>query len=130
MGYVKDTGIVKDERGVVISGHRRLAALEKLGMEPPPDTVKVIRFGDGDTADVERLKVAIGLNTAQKPFTASDRKRIAEYLYGTGEWSMVRIGDCSRSAIQRYMTTLLMSQKCVQALGVIAQETIASCWTG
>lgn len=92
LGYVKDPGIVKDERGVVLSGHRRLDALEKLGIDPTQH-VTIKRFGDGDTSDMERLKFAIALNTAQKPFTPKDRKRIAEYLYGTGEWSMLRIGE-------------------------------------
>jgi ParB-like chromosome segregation protein Spo0J len=92
LGYVKDPGIVKDERKVVLSGHRRLEALEKLGIDPA-DHVTIKRFGDGDEADMERLKFAIALNTAQKPFTPKDLKRIAVYLYGTGEWSMERIGE-------------------------------------
>jgi hypothetical protein len=89
-GWIEHLPAVEDERGVVLMGHRRLAVAAELGIDP---VVKTIRFGSGDEADARRLKLALASNIGAKPFTPSDRKRIAEYLYAEREWVMVRIAE-------------------------------------
>jgi predicted ArsR family transcriptional regulator len=56
-----------------------------------------------------RLKLAIASNTGFKPMTKDDRKRIAEYLYGTKEWTMEKIAealDVGKTTIERDLANL------------------------
>lgn len=89
-GWVKEFPAIKDEKGVVLVGHRRLAVAADLGIEP---VVKTIRLGDGDAADAERFKLAIVSNLGGKPFTKEERARLAAYLYGEREWTMEKIAN-------------------------------------
>jgi ParB-like chromosome segregation protein Spo0J len=91
-GWVKELPAFEDERGTIIVGHRRLKVAEELGIEP---VIVRLDFGEGDEADAKRLRLALATNLGQKPLTASDRKSIAERLYGGG-WTMARIGEALR----------------------------------
>jgi DNA-binding NarL/FixJ family response regulator len=88
-GWVEHLPAFKDENGVIIVGHRRLAIAARLGIEP---VVKILQFGRGDQADAERLKLAIASNLGHKPLTKDDRRRLAQYLYEQG-WTMQRIAS-------------------------------------
>jgi len=88
-GWIEHFPAIKDERGVVLVGHRRLRAAKLEDIEPRTVTV---RLGDGDEADARRFRLAIASNLGGKPLTPTDRKKIAKYLYGDGEgWSQQRI---------------------------------------
>lgn len=90
-GWIEELGVaIQDERGVILVGHRRLAAAEEAGVDP---IITTIRFGKGDAADAERAKLAIFSNIGQKPFTKPERERIAYYLYNEREWSQQRIAE-------------------------------------
>jgi len=89
-GWLEQFPAIKDERGVVLVGHRRLAVAVELGIEPVLSTV---RCGEGDDGDARRFRLAIASNIGSKPFTPDERKRIAEYLYGVRDWTMARIGQ-------------------------------------
>jgi len=90
-GWIEHFPAIKDERGVVLVGHRRFRAAELEGIEPRTVTV---RLGDGDEADARRFKLAIASNLGGKPLTPGDRKKIAKYLYGDGDgWSQQRIAQ-------------------------------------
>jgi ParB-like chromosome segregation protein Spo0J len=73
----------------VLVGHRRLQFAEELKIKP---VIKVLTFGSGDDADVERLRLALVSNIGGQPLTKKDRQHLAEYLYGRG-WTMERIGE-------------------------------------
>jgi hypothetical protein len=94
-GWIDHHPAILDEHGVVIVGHRRLAAAKELGIEPRTMTLS---FGYGDAGDVERLRLAIASNLGTKPFTPKDRKRIAERLYGEQGWTMQKIADLCKVA--------------------------------
>jgi DNA-binding MarR family transcriptional regulator len=89
-GWIEQLPAIKDERGVVIAGHRRLTVAAELGIEP---NVTTVRFGDGDGADAARLRIAIGSNLGTKPLTPSDRAQLAAYLYNDREWSQERVAE-------------------------------------
>jgi len=88
-GWLPGHPAVKDERGVIIVGHRRLAIAEELGIEP---RIERVTFGDGDAGDVERLRVAVLSNQGAKPLSKTDRARIAEYLTERG-WTQPSIAE-------------------------------------
>jgi ParB-like chromosome segregation protein Spo0J len=90
LGWIEHLPAIKDERDVVIMGHRRLTVAAELGIEP---VVKTVTFGNGDAGDADRFKLAIASNLDAKPFTPDERKRIAEYLYGEHEWTMARTAE-------------------------------------
>lgn len=89
-GWVKQFPAFQDELGVVLVGHRRLKLAKELGITP---IVETIRFGAGDAADAERVKLALASNLGAAPLTKEDRKHIAEHLYGKREWTMEAIAD-------------------------------------
>jgi len=100
-GWLKEFPALVDERGVVLVGHRRLAVAKELGIEP---VIKQLKLGDGDAADAERFKLAIGSNLGGRPLTPNDRKRLAQYLYEDQDWSQQRIAEAltvSQSQVQR-----------------------------
>jgi hypothetical protein len=81
---------IRDENGVIIAGHRRLAVAEELGIKP---LIKDHTFGEGEAADAKRAEVALVSNIGVEKISPADRKKIAEDLYGTGKWSMPQIGN-------------------------------------
>lgn len=89
-GWLEELPAIKDERGVVLVGHRRLAVAAELEIEPK---VKTIRLGDGDEADAKRFALAVASNIGFKPFTPEERKDLAEYLYGERNWTQQRIAE-------------------------------------
>jgi ParB-like chromosome segregation protein Spo0J len=96
-GWVPEFPAIKDRRGVVLVGHRRLKAAEELGIEPVIKTL--FDLGDGDEHDARRLRIAIASNVGFKPLTPTDRKSIAESLYLDG-WTLTEIGEvCNVSAM-------------------------------
>jgi ParB-like chromosome segregation protein Spo0J len=95
-GWVPELPAVKDERGVVLAGHRRLKVAAELGIDP---VVTTVRLGDGDAADARRFAIAIASNLGAKPFTPQERQHLAEYLYGEREWTMARIAEALKVSI-------------------------------
>ena len=89
-GWVPELPAVKDERGVVLTGHRRLKIAAELGIDP---VITTVRLGDGDAADARRFAIAIASNLGAKPFTPQERQQLAEYLYGERDWTMARIAE-------------------------------------
>jgi ParB-like chromosome segregation protein Spo0J len=47
---------IEDEYGNVLVGNRRLAVARELGITP---VIEKVKFGNGDEADAERLKLAL-----------------------------------------------------------------------
>jgi len=95
-GWLPELPAIRDERGVVIVGHRRLTVANELGLEPRFLTVD---FGDGDAADARRFRLAMASNLGSKELTPQDRKRLAEYLYGERDWTMARIAEALNISI-------------------------------
>ena len=89
-GWLPELPAIKDERGVVLVGHRRLTIAKELRIEPE---IRTVKLGDGDAGDAKRFALAIASNLGAKPFTPGERQQIAEYLYGDREWTMQRIAD-------------------------------------
>lgn len=89
-GWLKHLPAIKDERGVVILGHRRLAMADELGITA---NVQVVNFGNGDQGDLERFKHAIGSNLGAKGLSQDARRRLAIRLYGEDGWTMARIAE-------------------------------------
>jgi ParB-like chromosome segregation protein Spo0J len=92
-GWLEELPAIKDERGVVLVGHRRLAVAAELGIQP---VVRTVRLGDGDEGDAKRFALAVASNLGAKAFTPEERKDIAEYLYGEREWTEQRIAEALR----------------------------------
>lgn len=94
-GWIPELPAVQDERGILLMGHRRMKVAQELNDEGIAITpvIKTIVFGDGDTADVKRLGLALASNLGGKPMTPTDRKRIALNLYGEHGFSMQKIGE-------------------------------------
>jgi ParB-like chromosome segregation protein Spo0J len=97
-GWVPELPAVKDERGVVLAGHRRLKVAAELGIDP---VVTTVRLGDGDAADARRFAIAIASNLGAKPFTPQERQHLAEYLYGEREWTMARIAEALKVSVSQ-----------------------------
>lgn len=89
---------IRDERGVVLVGHRRIKVAKELGIKP---VILDVTIGSGEAADAERLDIAILSNIEQKKLSPASRRRIAEYLYGEREWSMQKIGQALRVSQQQ-----------------------------
>jgi ParB-like chromosome segregation protein Spo0J len=105
-GWVRQLPAIADADGTIISGHRRMRVARELGIEP---RIVRIDFGEGDSAEARRLKVAIASNIAQKPFTREERQKIARTLYATGSWSLQAIADAlhvSDSTVSRDVAEL------------------------
>lgn len=91
-GWLEELPAIRDENGVVITGHRRLEAVAELAaegviVEPKWQT---IRYGRGDEADARRFRTAIASNLGAKGLTAGDRRHIATYLY-KGAWDTEQV---------------------------------------
>jgi hypothetical protein len=93
-GWLPGHPAIVDERGTVITGHRRLRIAEELGIKP--QTVRMI-FGRGDEADIQRLRMAWLSNTGGKGYTPGDRKAMAAWLASRG-WTQASIGEALRVA--------------------------------
>jgi IS30 family transposase len=110
-GWVPEFPALADENGVVLVGNRRMKIARELGIEPVLETVNC---GNGSEADARRFKLAIASNIGHQAMTASDRKRIAEHLYGKQEWTMQRIAEAlnvSHQTIGRDLGDLSMVDK-------------------
>ncbi len=110
-GWIPEFPAIKDERGTIIVGHRRIAVAEELGIQP---FVKTIDCGRGDAGDAKRFKYALASNIGFKPMTPTERGRIAEYLYKDREWSMERIGEAlnvDQRTISRDLDTVSKTTK-------------------
>lgn len=90
-GWIEQLPAIKDERGVVLVGHRRIRIAEELNL--PTRFVTTLWCGDGDEADAYRFKLALASNIGSKPLSKADRERIAAYLYNERGWSMQKIGE-------------------------------------
>jgi ParB-like chromosome segregation protein Spo0J len=77
-GWLDELPAIADERGVVLSGHRRLEVAKKLGIEP---RIQTRHYGEGDQGTVRRAVLAFAANVGVKPLTAADRRFIAKRLY-------------------------------------------------
>jgi hypothetical protein len=100
-GWNQKLPAIKDEHGVVLTGHRRLRIAKRLGIEP---VIEILTLGDGEAADAERVKLAMVSNIGGKPMTAKDRQRIAQHLYGGKRWTIERIAealDVGKSTVAR-----------------------------
>jgi hypothetical protein len=69
-GWVKEFPALADERGTILVGNRRMALAKELSIKP---VIQTIQVGDGDEADVERVKLAIVSNTGGVSLTRDDR---------------------------------------------------------
>lgn len=112
-GWIEQLPAIKDERGVVLVGHRRLAVAAELGIEPVwwhENGRPYITIGNGDEGDARRFALAIGSNLGSKGFTPEERKSLAEYLYGEREWTMTKIADAlnvSHKTISKDLATFV-----------------------
>lgn len=107
-GWLPELPAIKDERGVILVGHRRLRVAAELGIEP---VTRAVRLGSGDEADARRLAISIASNVGQRPLTPENRKRIAEYLYGERDWTMARIGEALQISARTVSEDLKSVQK-------------------
>ena len=53
-GWIEELPALRDERGVVLVGNRRLAIATELDIDP---VVRPIRIGQGDEADARRFAI-------------------------------------------------------------------------
>ena len=100
---------VKDERGVVLVGHRRLEVAKELGI-PVRDGIEIMThtYGIGDAADLKRFEMAVGSNLGSQPFSAHDRKKIAASMRIEG-WAQADIATAlkvNQATISRDLETL------------------------
>jgi hypothetical protein len=94
-GWLPEFPAIKDERGVVLTGSRRLKAAARLseeGIHIEPQWLTV-NIGSGDEADARRFAITVASNLGRKPFSPGERERLAEYLYGDRNWDVGRIGQ-------------------------------------
>lgn len=96
-GWIEQFPALKDERGVVLVGHRRLAVAKELGIEAREGhEIKRIPIGKGPEADAQRLKIAIASNIGFRPMSPDSRRVLAEYLYNDLKWSMDKVAEALR----------------------------------
>jgi hypothetical protein len=84
-GWLRELPGVRDERGVIIIGHRRWALADELEIPVSERAMMTIVYGDGDEADRNRLIAAVVSQTGYKEFTKEEWKRIAQYLRAQGD---------------------------------------------
>ena len=105
-GWLDGHPAIQDEYGATITGHRRLAMAEELGITPK---ILVIEFGTGDAADIRRLKMAWLSNTGGKPFSKGDRAKMSAYLASRG-WTQMSIAEAlnvAQSTIARDLSVAI-----------------------
>jgi ParB-like chromosome segregation protein Spo0J len=89
-GWIKGSKVIVDERGVILSGHRRKAVAEELGIEPEYEKVNFSKLGEHGIAT--RFAIAVGNNEGSKPLTTADRKYIVAELDKLG-WTQQEMAD-------------------------------------
>lgn len=89
-GWLDHHPAIRDENGVVLVGHRRIAAAELEDVEPRFVTVNC---GHGDEGDAQRFRLAIGSNMGGKPLGIPDRVRLAMYLYNDKGWDQAQVAE-------------------------------------
>lgn len=102
-GWHSEFPAIDDENGVRLVGNRRTRIAANLGITP---VVKVLIFGKGEEADVERARFATISNVGTAPLMAADRKRAAIHIYQTRGWTFENIGralNVSKMTISRYL---------------------------
>src|SRR5262249_7907999 len=87
-GFDPNLPVVTDEYGVVLMGRRRLKAAAAEGIKP---TIRIISFGEGEKADIERVRLALSSNVGSKAMTAADRKHVARHIYKEHGWTQQQI---------------------------------------
>jgi hypothetical protein len=84
-GWLKECPAVRDQRGVLITGHRRWAIADELGIPESERAVIVVHYEPGDEGDRRRLIAAVYSNVGGKAYTDEEWKRIARYMRAQGE---------------------------------------------
>jgi transcriptional regulator with XRE-family HTH domain len=92
-GWLEGHEAILDENGVVLVGNRRLAMARELGI---PERTITLTFGTGVDATKRRWHYMMGSNMGPKPFTSSDRKKMAWRLRKEEGWSQERIAEFLR----------------------------------
>ena len=112
-GWEPELPAIKDERGVVLVGHRRLELAAELRAEGHEieDVFRTVVLGDGDAADAKRFRLAIVSNLGSKPFTQEERGGIAEYLYGERGWTQAQIAEALNVSQTTISVDLLATDK-------------------
>ena len=88
-GWAPEFPAICDENDAILVGNRRMRIAKEEDIKP---VIKRIEFGPGSDADAKRIRLALISNLGGQPLSKNDRRRIAEHLYGTKEWTMERIG--------------------------------------
>jgi transposase len=96
-GWLDELPAIADERGVVLSGHRRLQVARKLGIEP---RIQTRSYGEGDLGTVRRAILAYAANAGVKPLTAGDRRFIAKRLYEDEGLTQAEIAERLHVSVQ------------------------------
>jgi hypothetical protein len=123
VGWLDGHPAIQDEYGATITGHRRLAMAEELGIAPK---ILTIEFGSGDAADIKRLRTAWYSNQGAKPFSKGDRAKMSAYLASRG-WTQMSIAEAlnvAQSTIARDLSTMIHPSGGEQAEA--AREAIAA----
>jgi hypothetical protein len=102
-GWMKQFPAEVDEHGVWLTGHRRKAAADILGIKYVTNQET---YGDDEAGKAKRAQVALGSNIGVKKFTPQDRKRIVFDLYtsGNGKWvttSIAKLLNVSAMTVSR-----------------------------
>jgi transposase len=102
-GWVAHFPAIQDEHGVTLVGNRRLRIAKQLGIKP---VIVTLTIGVGESADAERLKLALVSNIGGKPISRKERQTLAIYLFQKRGWTEQRIADGigrSRTQVVRYL---------------------------
>lgn len=87
--------ILVDQHGVIVDGHHRKAIADELGIECPTDQITV-------ADEVQRLAMAIQLNSARRQLGLHERTALHEKLRAAG-WSLRRITEVTGASPQTVM---------------------------
>lgn len=115
-GFRRELPIIRDERGVILSGRRRLRAAEELGVV---DQVRFeeYRYGDGDLGTIERSKIMLASNLGRKPPTAADMRYYARRLYD--EEGLTQAQIAARLGISRTQVIRALQAARARPVGIV-----------
>lgn len=102
-GWVEEFPALKDERGVVLVGHRRLKVAKELGIDPKTVTIEI---GRGPQADARRLRIAIVSNLGFRPMSKKSRERLSRYLYDDLDWAIEKVAAALKVSLTTISTDL------------------------
>ena len=123
-GWIIAFPAIKDENGLIITGHRRVRVAEALGIPIRTGTkfgeceIIQLKFGRGTDEDASRVAHAIASDIGQKPLSPRDRAILAQHLYNSREWSLEKIG----TALGVSRRTIARDLRAVEATGEIVTE--------